>query len=80
VQGAVDARQQNYVSITKNLTFSTLPWYDMHIFSDQDDHMHRLANRIPMENDSDSASENERETFTDIDQTDLIQAPPPPPP
>ncbi len=31
VQEGLEARYQNYASITRNLTFSTLPWYDMQV-------------------------------------------------
>lgn len=60
LQGGTEARYQNYVSIFKNLTFSKLPWYDLQVCSDEDEQhagANRQAQRLAMDNGSDSASE-----------------------
>ena len=59
IQGGTEARYQNYTSISKNLRFSTVPWYDLQAYSDDEEHMCRQAQRLPADNTSDSGSDSE---------------------
>ena len=58
-QGGTEARYHNYLSIYKNLRFSTLPWYDLQVFSDDEEHLHQKALKLPLETGSDSNSDTE---------------------
>lgn len=62
------------MAIVKGLTFSKLPWYDMHVFPDEENHMHKAAHRLVLENASDSASDNDGEAGSDAgSEADLSQ-------
>ena len=72
-QGGTEARYHNYLTIYKNLRFSTLPWYDLQVYSDEENHLHREACKL-LENGSDSNSESEMPAETIVD--DAIQVRP----
>ena len=74
LQEAVWARNQNYMAVVKSLTFSKMPWYDMHAFPDEENHMQKAAQRLIVDNASESASDNEGELASDAGcQAELIQ-------
>ncbi len=41
MQGAVEQRNQNYVSIMKNLTFTRKPWFEIAPSEEEQEHAHR---------------------------------------
>ena len=70
-QGGTEARYQNYLSIYKNLKFSALPWYDLQVYSDEENHTTRQAIKLRTDANSDSASDTEMPNEVIVD--DAIQ-------
>lgn len=72
MQEAVWARNQNYMAIVKGLCFSKVPWYDLHVYRDEENQLHRAAHMI-VDYVSDSASETEVAVHDVMGEPELIQ-------
>ncbi len=75
MQGGTEARYHNYLSIYKNLKFSALPWYDLQVFSDEENHTTRQAIKLRTDANSDSASDTEMPTDLTIDDAIQVKYP-----
>ena len=69
-QHAVEARNANYATIVKNLTFSKRPWYDLQVWPDEsEERMHRKTDRLVDGEASDSDSD---AAVPDVAEPELI--------
>ena len=72
-QGAVEARNNNYVTIVKNLTFSKLPWYDLQVSADEEEHVHKHASRLLQDEAGPADSNSDNETPSEAADADMVQ-------
>ena len=69
-QDAVWTRNQNYLAISRGLTFSKLPWVDTQVYLYEDQHVHKSLNHISEQTVEGSQ---DGDAGSDVWESDMIQ-------